>query len=82
MLSFFVRREEEEEGHVRHCSGSLNAKNREFKRVLVGKERTRCGKMRSGDDENRLLESGSRFDILFKCGYEVELGSLVILLRG
>lgn len=38
--------------------------------------------MRSGDDENRLLESGSRFDILFKCGYEVELGSLVILLRG
>lgn len=34
----FVRRkkeeeEEEKEGHVRHCSGSLNAKNRKFKRV-------------------------------------------------
>lgn len=45
------------------------------------KERTNGEKMQSGDDENRVLESGSRFDILFKCGYEVELGSLVILLR-
>lgn len=69
----FVREEKEEEKRY-HCLESLNARNRTFKRV----ERTNDGaKMQS-----RLLESGSRFDILFKCGYEVELGSSVILLRG
>lgn len=69
-LSF--EEEEEEKGH--HCLESLNARNRKFKRV----ERTNDG----AKIQSRLLESGSRFDILFKCGYEVELGSSVILLRG
>lgn len=45
--------EEKEEGHVHHCSRSLNARNRKFKRV-DGKrvERTNDGaKMQSRDDE-------------------------------
>lgn len=45
----FVRREEEKEGRVRHCSGSLNAKNREFKRVSVRKERTVGTKERAAE---------------------------------